>query len=57
MSSSVLPVPIIASSLVAPYMKYYYEELALNLLIPMFELGSFDASTGDLNKNKIFFDK
>lgn len=37
---------MIASTLVAPYMKYYYEELGLNVLVPMFELGSFDASTG-----------
>lgn len=44
---SKLPVPLIASTLVAPYLKYYYEEVGLKIIAPIVEIGSFDLSTGD----------
>ena len=37
---------MIASTLVAPYLKYYYEEIGLKIIAPIDEIGSFDLSTG-----------
>ncbi len=45
--------PFIGSTLIAPFIKYYREELALKLLVPLAEFGSFDVSTGNI-KYEIF---
>ncbi|CAF0747243.1 unnamed protein product [Brachionus calyciflorus] len=42
---NVLPSPLICSSLTATFIKYYYEELAANFLVPLSDLGSFDVTT------------
>jgi hypothetical protein len=49
--------PLIGSTLIAPFIKYYREELALKLLTPLAEFGSFDVSTGIFNKHLFYFHK
>lgn len=43
---SSLPEPLISSTLNAPFMKFYREQLGEELVAPLIEIGSFDASAG-----------
>ena len=40
-----LPEPLVASTITAPFIKYYREELGLEILEPLIVIGSFDTST------------
>ena len=40
-----MPCPLIASTIVAPFMKFYQETLGYEILAPLVEFGSFDVST------------
>jgi hypothetical protein len=43
-----LPQPLVGSTLVAPFIKFYREEFALHFLAPLLQFGSYDMSTEPL---------